>query len=68
MAYRLCLQKCREARLSLNTSKCTFAVPRGMLLAHIVSKEGITMDPDKVKAILEAPAPTNAKALSRFIG
>jgi hypothetical protein len=26
------------------------------------------MDPDKVKAILEAPAPQNAKALSRFLG
>jgi hypothetical protein len=39
-----------------------------MLLGHIVSKEGIAMDPDKVKAILEAPAPHNAKALSRFLG
>jgi hypothetical protein len=39
-----------------------------MLLGHIVSKEGIAMDHDKVKAILEAPAPQNAKALSRFLG
>ena len=36
------------------------------LLGHIVSKDGIAVDPDKVKAILEAPAPTTAKALSRF--
>ena len=65
---RLFLQKCREARLSLNPAKCAFAVTSDMLLGHIVSKEGIAMDPDKVKAILEAPAPTNAKALSRFLG
>ena len=26
------------------------------------------MDPDKVKAVLEAPPPINAKALSRFLG
>ena len=64
----LCLQKCCEARLSLNPAKCAFAVASGMLLGHIVSKDGIAMDPDKVKAILEAPAPTNAKALSRFLG
>jgi predicted NAD-dependent protein-ADP-ribosyltransferase YbiA (DUF1768 family) len=38
-----------------------------MLLGHIVSKDGIAMDLDKVKAILEAPAPHNAKALSRFL-
>jgi hypothetical protein len=39
-----------------------------MLLGHIVSKDGIAMDPNKVKAIFEAPAPHNAKALSRFLG
>jgi hypothetical protein len=38
-----------------------------MLMGHIVSKDGIAMDPDKVKASLEAPVPHNAKALSRLI-
>ena len=33
-----------------------------------MSKEGIVVDPDKVKAILGAPPPANAKALSRFLG
>jgi hypothetical protein len=64
----LCLKKCREARLSLNPAKCAFAVTSGMLMGLIVSKDRIVMDPDKVKAILEAPAPHNAKALSRFLG
>ena len=40
----------------------------GALLGHIVSEQGIAVDPDKVKAILDAPAPTNAKALSRCLG
>jgi hypothetical protein len=64
----MCLKKCRAARLSLTPAKCAFAVTNGMLLGHIVSKERIAMDPNKVKAILEAPAPHNAKALSRFLG
>jgi hypothetical protein len=64
----MCLKKCRETRMSQNPAKCAFAVTSGMLLSHIVSKEGIAMDPDKVKAILDAPAPHNAKALSRFLG
>ena len=38
------------------------------LLRHIVSKDRIAVDPDKVKAMLQAPAPTNAKASSRFLG
>ena len=65
---RLCLEKCREYRLSLNPAKCVFGVASGNLLGHVVSREGIAVDPDKVKAILEAPAPNNAKALSRFLG
>jgi hypothetical protein len=63
----LCLRNCREARLSLNPEKCVFVVTSGMLLGHIVSKEGIAMDPDKVKAVLAEPAPHNAKALSWFL-
>ena len=65
---RLCLEKCREYRLSLNQAKCVFEVTSGNLLGHIVSKDGIVVDPDKVKEILEAPAPSNAKSLSRFLG
>ena len=56
------------ARLSLNPVKCAFYVTSGALLGHIVSCEGIAMDPDKVHAILNAPAPATAKALSRFLG
>ena len=45
-----------------------FGVTSGTLLGHIVSQEGIAVDLDKVKAILETLTPTNAKALSRFLG
>ena len=62
------MEQCRKGRLSLNPAKCAFGVTSGALLGHIVSQEGIAVDPDKVKAILEAPAPTNAKGLSRFLG
>ena len=65
---QLCLEHCWQGQLSLNPAKCTFRVTSGALLGHIVSQEGIAVDPDKVKAILDAPAPTNAKSLSRFLG
>ena len=65
---RLCLEWCRQGRLSLNPAKCAFLITSGTFFGHIVTEEGIVVDPDKVKAILEAPAPLNAKALSRFLG
>ena len=60
---RLYLDKCRLARLSLNLIKCAFRVTSVTLLGHIVSQEGIVVDIDKIKAIIEAPTLKNAKAL-----
>ena len=62
------MEHCRKGRLSLNPAKCTFGVTSGKLLGHIISQERIAVDPDKVQAIMDAPAPTNAKSLSRFLG
>ena len=38
------------------------------LLGHIVSQEGIVVDLDKVKVVIEGPPPTNDKSLSCFMG
>ena len=42
---RLCLDRCRQAWLSLNPAKCAFLVTSANLLGHIVSQEGIAIDP-----------------------
>ena len=39
----------------------------GILLGHIVSKEGLSIDPDKVKAIQEMKQPGSPKELERFM-
>ena len=65
---RLCLQRCRDTRLKLNPAKFAFAIKSGILLGHIVSKEGLSIDPDKVKAIQEMKPPGNPKELERFMG
>ena len=64
---RLCLERCRTTRLSLNTAKCAFGVTSCTLLGHIVSKEGIAVDPGKIEEIIKSPMPKNAKALGRFL-
>lgn len=62
------MQKCLEFGISLNPKKCIFGVPQGKLLGHIVSKEGVSIDLDWVKAIKELPLPVNKKGVQSFLG
>ena len=65
---KLMMEKCREKRVCLNPYKSLFGANKGVLLGHVVSKKGIEMADDKVKAILEAVAPTNANEIASFLG
>ncbi|XP_039685658.1 uncharacterized protein [Medicago truncatula] len=61
-------QRLRKYKLRLNPNKCTFGVRTGKLLGFIVSQKGIEVDPDKVKAIREMPAPRTEKEVRGFLG
>ncbi|KAK8683846.1 hypothetical protein V6N13_039892 [Hibiscus sabdariffa] len=61
-------QRLREFHLKLNPAKCTFGVTSGKLLGFIVSKRGIEIDPDKVRAIQELPPPRTQKEVRGFLG
>lgn len=54
--------------MSLNPAKCVFATNKGKLLGHIVSKDGLTIDLERVKAILSLPLPHHKKGLQSFLG
>jgi hypothetical protein len=58
---RLVLQFLRENRLYRKLSKCSFYQTKIHYLGHIISGEGITVDPVKVEAIMEWPTLTNVK-------
>ena len=48
--------------------KCKWRQPEITFLGHRFSKEGIKPDPEKVRAIVEMPEPTNVKELQRIRG
>jgi hypothetical protein len=48
MKLKLCFQKYKEHRISLNPNKCAFMVFSRLVLGFIVSKEGKIPDPKKV--------------------
>ena len=51
-------------KVKFESSKMCIRVMSGMLLGHIVSWDATAVDPDNVKATIEALPPTNAKELS----
>ena len=53
-------------QLILSPAKCAFVVKRGILLAHIISKEGMQVDPRNIAAIQKAKAPKNSKDLGKI--
>ena len=61
-------ERIRQFRLRLNPKKCTFEVTSGKLLGHIVSERGIEVDPEKIKAILDMPAPRTENEIKGFLG
>jgi hypothetical protein len=62
------LKKLANAGIYAKLSKCQFGLEEIKFLGHIVSKDGIKADPEKVKAVKELPIPKDEKAVSRFLG
>jgi hypothetical protein len=56
---RMMLERCRKIQLYLNIKKCIFSTPIGILLGHIVCKDGIKVDMAKIKIILDLKPPVN---------
>ncbi|XP_073491307.1 uncharacterized protein [Aquarana catesbeiana] len=62
------LVRLRQHGLYAKLDKCEFERQSIQFLGLIISVEGIKMDPQKVSAILDWPAPTDKKGVQRFVG
>jgi hypothetical protein len=65
---RVVLSCLRENKLYGNLSKCSFFQKEIHYLGHIISSEGIYMDPEKVKVIMEWRVLKNAHEVRSFMG
>jgi hypothetical protein len=65
---RIMLDKCRQCQIALNLKKCIFFSPFGVLLGHIVCKQGLLADPSKIAIIVDFPPPTSVKQLCTALG
>ncbi|XP_045537055.1 uncharacterized protein K02A2.6-like [Papilio machaon] len=62
------LQRLEEAGLSLQKEKCEFFKNEISYLGYVINKYGLKKSPEKVKAIMDAPRPTNVSQLQSFLG
>jgi hypothetical protein len=65
---RIVLQRLREHQLYARFSKCEFWIKEVPFLGHVVSPEGIVVDPSKVKEVLEWKPPTAVSEVQSFLG
>ncbi|XP_056695508.1 uncharacterized protein [Spinacia oleracea] len=65
---RTILQTLRDSQLYAKFSKCEFWLEKVSFLGHFISKEGVSVDPAKIKAVSEWVAPKNVTEVRSFLG
>ena len=65
---RLVLGRLQREKLYAKFSKCNFWLKQVSFLGHIINKDGIAMDPEKVKAVVEWPTPKSVTEIRSFLG
>ena len=62
------MTRLESAGVTLKRSKCVFLTPSVEYLGHVIDREGLHPSREKVRAIQEAPEPTNVSELKSFLG
>jgi hypothetical protein len=63
----LVLAKLQEHQLTVKKSKCSFGAHEVAYLDHVISAAGVTMDDQKVCAVLDWPMPGSVQAVRIFL-
>ncbi|XP_073112178.1 uncharacterized protein [Elaeis guineensis] len=65
---RTVLETLREKKLYAKLQKCEFWMSSVTFLGHVISKEGVSVDPRKVEAVVDWSRPTNVSEIRSFLG
>src|SRR5207253_8505733 len=65
---RIVLDRLRENQLYAKLSKCQFWLKEVSFLGHILSAEGVAVDPSKVQEVLDWKSPTSVTEIRSFLG
>ena len=65
---RAVLQRAKDDNLRLKESKCHIQQEEVKFHGHLFSHDGLKTDPEKVRAIVEMPRPTDKSGVQRLLG
>ncbi|KAL2086104.1 hypothetical protein ACEWY4_017163 [Coilia grayii] len=64
----LVLQRLQQHNLKLKLAKCNFFQSKVNYLGHVISAEGVSTDPEKIRAVVEWKRPRTLTELRSFLG
>ena len=62
------LERCREKNIKLNKEKLLWKRSEVSYMGHLITAEGLQVDPAKVEAILKMPQPHDKRSVQRLLG
>jgi transposase InsO family protein len=65
---RTVLERLRTYKLYAKVSKCAFNTKEIKFLGFIISTDGVRMEPERIKTIMEWPVPRSVKEIMAFLG
>ena len=65
---RIVLQTLRERQLYAKFSKCQFWLDKVVFLGHVISVEGVSVDPKKIEAVVNWKPPKTVSKVRSFLG
>ena len=65
---RMLMERCKEKGLALNAQKMQLRLGEVTYMGHLITAEGLKIDPEKTKAIRNMPVPVDKAEVQRLIG
>ena len=65
---KIVLQVLKEKKLYAKLSKCEFWLKEVSILGHVISSDGIAVDPSKVEAVSKWETPKSVTEIRSFLG
>lgn len=66
--FAIVLHILQENQFVVNKKKCSFGRRHIDYLGHVISQNGVAVDPNKISSIVHRPIPRNVKGVRGFLG